>query len=918
MSQERLSLFSVGVFTVIILLDYVQTVDRGNFKTCEQSSFCRRLRKVEPGRSSYELQLDTLKVSDTSVTGDIINADVGVHFNLVLTALTDGRFRLEMDEAVPRRPRYRVQGSLQAEPTQQKLEIVEKAENSVTIKSGDNKVVLMGAPFRIDLYYGNNLVISGNARGLLRFEHQQVKQEPRPEGEAAEVPQEDPGAWEENFKSHHDNKPYGPMAVGFDMSFVGAEQAYGLPEHADNVPLKSTKKGDPYRLYNLDVFEYELYNNMALYAAIPLLITHSTTNTVGVFWNNAAETWVDVSSNSDDNVVSSIVNFVSGSTKPAQVDAHFMSETGVLDVFFLLGPKPHDVLRQYTSLTGTAPLPPYFSLGYHQCRWNYNDQDDVSMVSAGFDTYDIPMDVMWLDIEHTDNKKYFTWDPFKFSKPIDMQHNLTAVGRKLIVIVDPHIKRDASYDLHTDAEANGYYVKNKDGGDFDGWCWPGSSSYLDFLNPVVRDYFISRYKLSRYYGSTEDLYIWNDMNEPSVFNGPEVTMPKDCVHYGGIEHRDLHNQYGLLMLMTSYSGLLNRADEQEPALRKRPFILTRSAFSGAQRYAAIWTGDNAAEWGHLTVSIPMCLSLALGGFSFCGADVGGFFKYPNKELFIRWYQTGAFLSFYRAHSHVDTKRREPWLYDPETTELVREIIRKRYSFLPFWYTLFYQHNTTGAPVMRPLWVEFPAEAPTFIIDNEFLLGDSLLVRPVTEEGVSEVPVYFPGTNEIWYDIDTFEQFHKNGAVNIPVDLSKVPVYHRGGSIIPRKMRVRRASSLMHDDPFTLVVALGVNGTATGRLYIDDGATFDFLYNKKALYLQFNFENNQLTSRFLEPHNYPTKTWLERVLIIGIPPGVSKAQAISSLDGKKYDLETSYDSKTQTLSIRKPALSMAEEWKISLL
>lgn len=918
MSQKRFCLLSVGVFMSVILLDYVQTVDRGNFKTCEHSSFCRRLRKVEPGRSSYELQLDTLKVSNTTVTGDLINADVGVHFNLLLTALTDGCFRLEIDEAVPRRPRYRVQESLQSEPAQQKLEIVEKAENAVTIKSGDNKVILLGAPFRIDLYSGNSLVISGNAQGLLRFEHQQVKQEPRPEGEAADMATEDPGAWEENFKSHQDSKPYGPMAVGMDITFVGAEQAYGLPEHADNLPLKSTKKGDPYRLYNLDVFEYELHNNMALYAAIPFIIAHSTTNTVGVFWHNAAETWVDIHSNLDDNMVSSIVNFVSGSTKPAQVDAHFMSETGVMDVFFCLGPKPHDVLRQYTGLTGTAPLPPYFSLGYHQCRWNYNDQDDVNAVSTGFDMYDIPMDVMWLDIEHTDNKKYFTWDTFKFTKPIDMQQNLTAVGRKLVVIVDPHVKRDGSYDVHTDAETNGYYVKTKEGADFEGWCWPGSSSYLDFLNPAVREYFANRYKLSRYHGSTEDLYIWNDMNEPAVFNGPEVTMPKDCVHYGGIEHRELHNQYGLLMLMTSYHGLLNRADEQNPVLRKRPFILTRSAFAGAQRYAAIWTGDNAAEWEHLAVSIPMCLSFSLGGMTFCGADVGGFFKYPNKEMFIRWYQAGAFLPFYRAHSHMDTKRREPWLYDTETTELVREVIRKRYSFLPLWYTLFYQHNITGAPVTRPLWFEFPTERATFTIDNVFLVGNSLLVRPVVEEGVSEVSVYFPGTSEIWYDIDTYEQFRKNGAINIPVDISKIPVYQRGGSIIPRKMRVRRASTLMHNDPFTLVVALDVNGTASGRLYIDDGQTFEYLYNKKMLYLEFHFKNNQLTSRFLEPPKFPTKTWLERVLVVGIPPGVTKAQAISNLDGNKIDLETSYDSKTQTLTIRKPALSMAEEWKISLL
>jgi len=873
---------------------------------------------VEPGRSKYELQLDGLQVSESQVLGELVNTENNVYLSLELTALTDGRWRLWVDEAKPMRTRYRVQHSLQQEPPHQSLQIEEKTENSVIIKSGPNKAVLMGAPFRLDLYSGDQLTISANARGLMKFEHHRTKPQPKPEGEEEE-PQEitDPGAWEENYKSHHDTKLRGPEAVALDFSFVGAEQVYGVPEHADSLPLKSTGKGDPYRLYNLDVFEYEVNSNMALYAAVPYVIAHSVHNSAGLFWHNSAETWIDVASNADNNVVSSIVNFVSGGTKEPQVDVHFMSESGIIDVFFMMGPRPHDVFRQYAALTGTAPLPPYAALGYHQCRWNYNDQEDVDMVNRGFDHYDLPMDFIWLDIEHTDNKKYFTWDSHKFSKPLDMQANLTAVGRKLVVIVDPHIKRDGSYFLHNDAEANGYYVKNKDGNDYEGWCWPGSSSYLDLVNPAVRDYFSSRYSLANYQGSTENLYIWNDMNEPSVFNGPEVTMPKDCLHHGGLEHRDIHNQFGHLMLMASYRGLLLRSGEQEPAKYKRPFILTRSGFAGSQRYAAIWTGDNAAEWSHLAISLPMCLSLAVSGFSFCGADVGGFFKYPDSELFMRWYQAGAFLPFYRAHSHLDTKRREPWLYDAQTLAVIRDALRLRYTLLPYWYTVFYQHNMTGAPVIRPLWVEFPQDRATFTIDNQLMIGNAIMARPVTESKVSQVAVYFPGADEIWYDLDTYQPYHTNTLVNIPVDIHKIPHYQRGGTIVPRRFRIRRSSTLTHEDPYTLIVALGINGTAQGNLYIDDGETFQYLHNNKCLYLNFKFESNTLTSTFVLPkHHFPTKAWLERVIIVGLPPGIKKAIATS--DGSVAELETAYDSALQLLTVRKPALSLAAEWKISLL
>lgn len=324
-------------------------------------------------------------------------------------------------------------------------------------------------------------------------------------------------------------------------------------------------------------------------------------------------------------------------------------------------------------------------------------------------------------------------------------------------------------------------------------------------------------------------------------------MLKDNLHYGGWEHRDVHNLYGQMQLVGTYDGLTRRSNG---ALR--PFILTRAHFSGSQRYAAVWTGDNAAEWSHLEASIPMCLSLAVGGISFCGADVGGFFGNPEPELFYRWYQAGAFQPFFRSHAHIDTKRREPWLFSEDVKLIIRNAIRKRYSYLPFWYTMFYEHERSGLPIMRPLLTQYPLDKNTYALDDEYMLSDKLLVRPVTQKGVSKVDVYFPSKNgdkqaDIWYDVDDHRKIERVGVESVPVTPYKVPVYQRGGTIVPKKERIRRSAILMHEDPYTLIVAVDGTNQAKGTLYIDDEKSFEYRHGKY-LYLEFEFKEGVLSSR----------------------------------------------------------------------
>ncbi|XP_054648426.1 neutral alpha-glucosidase AB isoform X2 [Dunckerocampus dactyliophorus] len=920
-------------------------VDRGNFKTCDQSAFCKRQRALKPGESPYRALLETMELTNTRLTLQLKNDKNKVRLLLELYRLQGNITRVKINELKPLKPRYEVPDVLVREPPTEPLSLLSRDENGVVLSLGaeSQRVIVSAQPFRLDIMEGRDVLMSLNSRGLLAFEHLRIRKdtfsylitsafasvwnivqsvfsrqadgEPEDanldnEEEAVVSEKDEEGMWEEMFKSFSDSKPNGPSAIGLDFSLPGVEHVYGIPEHADSLRLKTTENGDPYRLYNLDVFQYELHNPMALYGSVPVMLAHNAQRTTGIFWLNAAETWVDISSNTAGKTVfGKMLDYVQGSSEIPQTDVHWISESGIIDVFIMLGPTPKDVFAQYASLTGTQTFPPLAALAYHQCRWNYNDQDDVQSVDEGFDEHDIPLDFIWLDIEHTDGKRYFTWDANKFATPKEMLQGRLDKKRKMVAIVDPHIKVDSSYKVHSEIQSQGYYTKKKEGGDYEGWCWPGNVGYPDFTREDMRAWWARMFAYDKYEGSMENLYTWNDMNEPSVFNGPEVTMHKDAKH-GDWEHRDLHNIYGFYVQMATSEGLIQRSGGVE-----RPFVLTRAFFAGSQRYGAVWTGDNAAEWGHLKISIPMCLSLGLVGIAFCGADVGGFFKSPSSELLVRWYQTGAYQPFFRAHAHLDTPRREPWLFGPENTALIREAVRQRYTLLPYWYQQFYHTYRTGHPVMRPLWVEYPQDPATYALDDAFLIGGDLLVHPVTEEGATGVTAYLPGKEEVWFDVHTFQRH--NGAQNlyIPVTMSSIPVFQRGGSIIPKKLRVRRSSTCMEHDPYTLYVALSRQRAAEGELYIDDGHTFNF-EKKEFIHRRLSFANNILSSVNLAPDaQFSTRSFVERILILG----ASKPTKVTlkTADGKTSQLEFEFNSTTSVLTLRNPGMNAGTDWTMML-
>jgi len=712
------------------------------------------------------------------------------------------------------------------------------------------------------------------------------------------------GAGPESFGGHTDSMPNGHVSVGTDISFPSASHVYGIPEHATDLALKNTDGSDggysePYRLYNLDVFEYELDNPMALYGSIPVMVASAAGGaTAGVFWNNPTETFVDVT------------NAAAGKA------SRWMSESGLFDLWVLPGPTAHSVFKQYALITGTQALPPKFALAYHQCRWNYKDEGDVNQVDQQFEAHDFPYDVIWLDIEHTDGKRYFTWDKPLFPDPVRMQEQLAQRGHKMVTIVDPHIKRDSNYHVHAEAASKGLYIKNPDGSDFDGWCWPGSSSYLDFTAEHVREWWADQFALDKYVGSTLNLFTWNDMNEPSVFNGPEVSMQKDKLSLSGVEHREWHNLYGFYQQMATARGHVKRSGDVA-----RPFVLSRAFAAGSQRVGAIWTGDNAAEWSHLEASVPMLLTINLAGLHFAGADVGGFFGNPDAELMTRWYQAGAYQPFFRAHAHIDAKRREPWLFGEETTQRLRTAVRERYALLPFWYTVFYKSHTEGQPVMRPLWVEFPGDASLLTEQRSWMVGSDLLVAPVMKQGATQVDVVFPGGSSVtWYDVRSFEAVSGGSRASVSAPIDVVPVYQRSGSIIPRQERPRRSSALMASDPFTLTAAIGADGAASGTLFVDDDLTFAYA-NGAFRHMAFSLQVDGAANGLMQSKHvsgdvaFAPDNVVERIVVLGFP-AAPKAVTVTAADGGATNVDFEYDAQSKVLTVRKPQLAISGDWTLT--
>lgn len=469
-------------------------------------------------------------------------------------------------------------------------------------------------------------------------------------------------------------------------------------------------------------------------------------------------------------------------------------------ITIILRDTPQEVCQALAMLTGTMALPPRWALGYHQCRYTYEPEAQVREIAAGFRNRTIPCDCLWLDIDYMDGYRCFTFDPVKFPDPAGLVRDLHAQHFRVVSMIDPGIKVDESYSVYQSGRAGNHFIKDAAGNEYHGDVWPGTCAFPDFTNAACREWW------SNLYAPLVDLGIdgfWNDMNEPAVFHVPSKTMPLDNQHDadedlgGPAPHAKYHNIYGTQMARATLAGLTTLR------LDTRPFLLTRSAFLGSQRYAATWTGDNQANEDHCRWSIPMALNLGLSGQPFAGPDIGGFDGDTDPDLFARWMGIGALLPFARGHKNKGTKMHEPWALGAECEKVCRLALERRYRLLPYLYTVFEESSRTGLPVVRPVFFHDADDLRLRTVDDAFLIGADVLVR--THDGSP-----MPGGH--WQAFELTE-----------AHASLPRLFLREGTALPiGPVMQHHAEKPL--DPLTLLVNLDANGRAEGTLYEDDGET----------------------------------------------------------------------------------------------
>ena len=486
----------------------------------------------------------------------------------------------------------------------------------------------------------------------------------------------------------------------------------------------------------------------------------------------------------------------------------FTSDGPSFPVLVINRESPQAVLQALALLTGTMPLPPKWALGYQQCRWSYNPDARVREIADEFRKRRIPCDVIWMDIDYMDGFRVFTFSPREFPDPKALNAYLHERGFKSVWMIDPGVKAEPGYRVYDSGTAADAWVQDAFGGAYHGAVWPGDCVFPDFTRPETRAWWAGLYREFMAQGVDG---VWNDMNEPAVFNVPGKTMPLHNWHRGGGglpagPHARYHNVNGMLMVRATRDGIL----AANPRLR--PFVLTRSNFLGGQRYAATWTGDNASTWEHLRLAIPMTLNLGLSGQPFNGPDLGGFGAEATGELWAHWIAMGAFFPFARGHAQKDLPPKEPWAFGAEVESVARIALQRRYRLLPYFYTLFRDSSLSGLPVMRPVFFADVRDPALRAEDRAFLVGDDLLVVPKWAEHPS-LP------QGIWRTVSLVGE-------NSAADKFQPDVKLRGGAIVPLG-RVVQSTAEESLDPLTLLVSLDEHGHASGRLYEDDGDGFAY-------------------------------------------------------------------------------------------
>lgn len=635
------------------------------------------------------------------------------------------------------------------------------------------------------------------------------------------------------------------------VQLMPSEASYGTGERAFDLNLRGRKVA----LWNVDPAGYRRGGD-PLDTCISFYLGVHNQGAYGLLWDNPARASIDIGYSKTD-------------------ELRLEAEAGPLCYYVFLGRDANAVMAAYTQITGRMPMPPLWALGYHQSRYSYFDENDIITVAQTLRDRNIPCDAIYLDIHYMDQYKIFTHDNKAFPDLKGTIDQLHEMGFKVVPILDPGVKVEAGYDGYEQGIEQGIFLSYPDGKLASGVVWPGLCHFPDFSSPKGRAYW--QEQLNELLSTGID-GIWNDMNEPLIFDhdAPPRELPDYVQHNGdgrGGTHLQLHNVYGMQMGQASRAALKAHRPE------KRQFTIVRAGAAGTQRDSLIWTGDNHSTWDDLRLSISMILQLGLSGVSFAGADIGGFNDDCPPELMVRWTQAGALLPFFRNHSSVNSARQEPWRYERPIEDMIRNAIELRYRLMPYLYSAFAECAFYGKPIVRPIFTAEPSNPHLRGIDDCFLVGDDLLVAPILQEGAIRRTVYLPEGD--WYNFHTNERYSGSQLINVEAPLGTLPVFVHTGTALPMWPVMPSLNAQVIDE---LILRVYVDMGET-HLYEDAGEGLDY---QNGAYRWLTLECDETTDTFTVRRHVDgdyTPSYSRIKLEIG---GASKNAEEITVDGNLLD------------------------------
>lgn len=527
-----------------------------------------------------------------------------------------------------------------------------------------------------------------------------------------------------------------------------------------------------------------------------------------------------------------------------------------VDIYIINGETVKEIAQNFLKIIGKGYVPPKWAFGYLQSRWSYPTEEAVESLANEFIERDIPCDGICLDLDYMDNYKDFSLSNERFPNFEEVTRRLKSKGVKIIPIIDAGVKIEDGYDIYEEGIEKGYFVTDKDGKPFVAAVWPGKVHFPDFLNKDARKWFGKKYKCLIDKGIEG---FWNDMNEPAIFyseNGindayrnidelrtKELNIDsffkfKDVVlglsnsmnDYKGfyhktedgiVNHYEIHNLYGFNMTKAAAEGF------EEIDSNKRFLLFSRASFIGAHRYGGIWTGDNCSWWEHLILNMKMLPSINMCGFIYSGADTCGFGSNVDSELAIRWNQLSIFAPLYRNHSSMGTRNQEPFAFDEYTEKTIKNIIKFRYAMIPYLYSEYMKAINSSDMLIKPLSFEYDDEFVSQI-EDQLLVGDSIMIAPVYEQNKSGRYVYLPEDMLLWkvkkYTSKDFDVINK-GHNYINLDLNEFALFIRKNRMFVYGEPAQNTELLNNE---TLNVLAFVADRAEYDLYDDDGISKEYL------------------------------------------------------------------------------------------